>query len=126
RVSVAEYDALRVAGSTGRVDDRVGVVGLDLVLAARELRFVPAAAALAQLLEGDLAGVGLEPDDVLEGVEVVADLLDLLPLAGVVAEHGAGAGVAGHPLALLWGVGRIDRDDDAAGGGDRVARQRPF
>ena len=50
--------ALGRAGGARRVDDRVRVVGVDLLLAGRQLAAVALAPALAQLVERELAGAG--------------------------------------------------------------------
>ena len=85
-----------------------------------------AAAALAQLVERDRALGRLDRDDLLELRQLVADGDDLRHLRGVLADDEARLGVAGDPRALLGRVGRVDRDDDAAGGRDREVRVRPL
>ena len=73
-------------------------------------------AAGRQLLHRDrvLAGPG-HPHHVLEQRQLVADLADLLHLLVVLDDHDLGVGVLEHVLALLGGVGLVDRDDDRAG-----------
>ena len=126
RVAMGEHDALGRSGGARRVDDRVGVLGLDRRLALAELRGVADRAALAQLVQRDLAAAGLDPDRGAQLRQLAADLLDLGQLVRVLAEHRAGARVAEHPFAFARRVGGIDRHHHGAGGRDPVAGQRPL
>ena len=106
-----------------------GLVARDGADALVELGGVVRAAALAQRVErdrvADVAG-RVDHDDRLERGQVVADLADLRDLRGVLADDRARLGVARHPLALLGGVGRVDRHDDGARGRDAEVRVRPL
>ena len=127
RVGVCEHDALGRTGRARRVDDDPGVVAARRCPGgAASADAVAAGASLAELVERHLAGALLDPDHVLEVGQLVADLIDLLPLPLVLDDDRPRARVARDPLALLRGVGRVDRDDHGPGGGDRVAGERPL
>ena len=95
--------------------------GVTALPARLPLGGVAAGAAGGQLLERDrvLAGAG-HPDHVLEQRQLVADRADLLQLLVVLDDDDLGVGVLEHVLALLGGVGLVDRDDDGA---DRERRE---
>ena len=101
----------------------------DGLAALLELRLVTAAAALAEVVEGDgVRGVAgrVDDDDVAQRGQVLADLDDLRHLRRVLADDRHRLGVAGHPLALTRRVGRVDRHDDGAGARDGEVARRPL
>ena len=89
--------------------------GVDRAPALLPVGGVAAGAAGGEVLERDrvLAGAG-HPDHLLELRQLVADLADLLQLLVVLDDDDLGVGVLEHVLALLGGVGLVDRDDDGA------------
>ena len=126
RVCVGQHHALGRAGCPRRVDDRVRVLGADLVLAIGQLAAVAAAPAFAQIVEAESAGAGLDPDHVRELRKRAANLFDLRHLAFVLAEDRVCAGVARNPFALARGVGGVHGHRDCPGGRDPEVGHRPF
>jgi len=126
-VCVSEHAALGRSGGARGVDEGVGVLGADRGAPAGQLVGRPRAPApITQPVEVDPFTTGLDGDDVLEGGEALAHLLDLGQLGGVLTHHRPGLGVTGHPFALLRGVGGIDGHHHGAHRGDGKADERPL
>lgn len=95
--------------------------------ARAQRRGVARLAALAQRGQGDRVPVlAVDHDDVAERGQPLADLADLGRLRRVLADDRDGLGVPDDPLALLRGVGRVDRDDHPAHRRDREVDVGPF
>jgi hypothetical protein len=124
-VVVAERGALREARGPARVLDVDRVVELGRGLALRELRGADALAAGEELLP-----VAPDEDDLLEGVEVAADVADHLHVVAALERGGRdqhpAAGLAQHVLELRRPVGRVDVDEDDPGLRRRVLDERPL
>ncbi len=142
-----EHAPLGGAGGAGGVDERVGVLGAQCGAAALELlrplagrngdtrrRRVspgfgsPRVPALAHLRERDRLGgvVGVDHDHRAQLRQLLAHRGDLRELLSVLAHDRARARVGDHPVALLGGVGRVDRHNDSPGGGDRHVHVGPL
>jgi hypothetical protein len=112
-VAVREQAALGRARGAGGVDVEADVVAPDRLHPLLVLRVVAAAAALAQLVQGDgVADVPLrvEDDHELEVREVVPDLADLGELLLVFDEDRPRLRVVRDVVDLLGRVRLIDRD----------------
>ena len=123
----AEHAGLGRPGRAGGVHQRRQVAGADLGHALVDRAGIDVLPGLAELLERERAGaLPGEQDRVEQLGAAVADLRDLRELVRVLAEHEPAPGVAEHVLALLRGVGVVDRRGRGAGAHHAGVRERPL
>jgi len=126
---VREQAALGRTGGARGVDGDRQVVGAHTLHTLLELLGVPAATALAQVVERHRfpdVPRRLEHDDVLEIGQAVGDLADLLELLDILDEHSLGLGVLEHVVALLERVGLVHRHRDRSRAEDGQVGEGPI
>ena len=124
---VAEHAGLGRPGRAGGVDQRRQIAGVDLGHALVDRAGIDVGAGRAELLEREGAGGLAGEQDRMEQLgAAVPHLRDLRELLRVLAEHEPAPGVAEHVLALLRGVGVVDRRGRGAGAHHAGVRDRPL